>query len=166
MSTFEERFWARVKKGGPDTCWVWQGKSKTRGYGVLFIGSRANRKSLYAHRTAYTLINGPIPASTQVNHSCHNRLCANPNHLHLGNSKSNMQEMLAAGGCGDSRNKLSESQKDELVAYLEAGISGYEVARRFGVSRTAVRKYAQKLERLEAITDDSDPISIRMTVVA
>lgn len=64
-------------------CWVWQRVKSAAGYGQMTVGSKAdgtNRRA-YAHRIAYELIRGPIPAGTELDHLCRNRACCNPWHL-------------------------------------------------------------------------------------
>ena len=56
--SLEDRFWAKVDKGGPDECWLWTG-ALSRGYGNLVIGHSGNR---YAHRVAWELMVGPYPS--------------------------------------------------------------------------------------------------------
>lgn len=69
-----EKLELRTKK--TETCWIWTG-SISSGYGELnFQG-----KSIRAHRAWYEHTHGPIPASAVLDHSCHNRLCCNPDHL-------------------------------------------------------------------------------------
>ena len=73
--TPEQRFWSKVDKSGD--CWTWQG-SFSRSYGQF---SLRHRKSVRAHRFAYELESGPIPAGLQIDHLCRNRACVNPAHL-------------------------------------------------------------------------------------
>jgi hypothetical protein len=72
----EQRFaltW-EIAEGG---CWQWVGSRKTVGYGqIRFRGSNWN-----AHRVAYTLHVGPIPADMALDHLCLNKCCVNPAHL-------------------------------------------------------------------------------------
>lgn len=69
-------FWAKVEK--TSGCWNWVGcLDGGTGYGKL---SFAGRPSL-AHRVAYELSVGPIPAGLTVDHLCRNRACVNPTHL-------------------------------------------------------------------------------------
>lgn len=82
-SLFEERFWAKVEPrdgskwdGG---CRLWLGNVNNRGYGRV----RAYGKLRLAHRVAYELAEGSIPAGAKVLHTCGNRLCCNPIHLRL-----------------------------------------------------------------------------------
>lgn len=70
-----QRFWAKVQK--TDTCWVWTACRSTNGYGKVGL----NGKSCLAHRVAYEGLVGPIPAGTEIDHLCRNRLCVNPAHL-------------------------------------------------------------------------------------
>jgi hypothetical protein len=82
------RFWSRVTKTG--SCWLWGAGTHRSGYGLF----KANGKQVYAHRYAYELQHGPIPAGLEVDHTCHNeddscpggascshRRCVNPAHL-------------------------------------------------------------------------------------
>lgn len=93
------RFWSKVDKNGPvpqhrpdlGPCWVWTKGLSSRGYGVFAV---AIGKQNLAHRVAYELLIGPIPAGLTVDHLCHNahptckggptcthRRCVNPAHL-------------------------------------------------------------------------------------
>lgn len=61
----------------PSGCWRWNGAACSSGYGSLTWRA----KGWLAHRLAYTLVIGPIPAGYEVHHTCGNRLCINPAHL-------------------------------------------------------------------------------------
>lgn len=58
-------------------CWRWTAGKTTNGYGKFSIGLTSQR----AHRVAYELIEGPIPAGLDLDHLCRNRACINPAHL-------------------------------------------------------------------------------------
>ncbi len=75
---------ARVKKGEPDECWLYTGKSMSGNYGqISFCGQPA-----MAHIVAFDLAN-PVMAEKRkregltVSHACHRSLCCNPSHLGL-----------------------------------------------------------------------------------
>jgi hypothetical protein len=89
------RFWSRVdRSGGPDACWPWQGSFGTAGYGQF----RLPDANISAHRMAYTLTYGPIPADRpHVLHTCDNRPCCNPAHLFAGTALDNMRDKVAKG---------------------------------------------------------------------
>lgn len=74
----EERFWAKVDRGGSGGCWLWcAGISSNTGYGnVWWYGKTAS-----AHRVAYQLSRGPILDGLTLDHLCRVRHCVNPDHL-------------------------------------------------------------------------------------
>lgn len=117
--SFEDRFWARVQRG--DGCWEWTGRLNEHGYGGLWFRRKMDR----AHRVAWTLTNGEIPAGLCVLHHCDNRRCVRPDHLFVGTQLDNMRDMVAKGrqahprplrGLDHPRGKLS----DEDVAVIRA----------------------------------------------
>lgn len=83
MKTLEERFWAKVKK--TKTCWLWTAVRNQKGYGRIVIG----KKLFSAHRIAWSLKHGAIPEGLQLDHTCHNPSCVNPDHLRLATQAQN-----------------------------------------------------------------------------
>jgi hypothetical protein len=69
------RFQLRVYPHGD--CWRWGGFLNPAGYGVF----RYNGDQLLAHRYAYEMAIGPIPAGLTLDHLCRNRWCVRPSHL-------------------------------------------------------------------------------------
>jgi hypothetical protein len=96
-----EKFWSRVDKNGPvirpelGPCWVWtRAKATAGGYGIF--GPALNR--VYrAHRFAWTVARGQIPAGLFLCHACDNPPCVRPSHLFLGTQKANMQDAHSKG---------------------------------------------------------------------
>ena len=82
-------FWTRVDKSGE--CWLWTGAKFRQGYGMLSIGGQTR----YAHRVAYEITVGPIPAGFVVMHSCDRKLCVRPSHLSLGTPQENARDAAA-----------------------------------------------------------------------
>lgn len=69
-------------------CWVWKGaKWEETNYGQMRIGGKLIR----AHRVSYLLFKGEIPAGTEIDHLCRNKLCVNPDHLEAVTHQVNMQ---------------------------------------------------------------------------
>lgn len=74
-------FWPRVdKSGGPDACWPWNGP-RSRDYGHVAVRVDGRWTTTGAHRIAYELLVGPIPAGLFLDHLCRNPPCVNPAHL-------------------------------------------------------------------------------------
>lgn len=84
------RFWVYCPPGqDPATCWDWQGTTtsslrkgaKQLVYGTIAVTREGRQRHERAHRFAYELLVGPIPAGLQLDHLCRNTLCVNPAHL-------------------------------------------------------------------------------------
>ncbi len=78
--TVSERLESRSVPEPNTGCLLWLGNATPLGYGMIKIGGRDGRK-LYAHRVAYELAKGPIPAGTEIDHLCRVACCINPAHL-------------------------------------------------------------------------------------
>jgi hypothetical protein len=84
--TPEQRFWAKIRKGGPDECWEWIGLWQShKGYGLF----RPHREVVMAHRFSWELVHGPIPDGILLDHKCFNPACVNPAHLRLATKSQN-----------------------------------------------------------------------------
>ena len=79
-STFKERFWDKVDVRGSDEHWPWTGGVNKKGYGTFCAGARG-MPTLYAHRVAFVLQKGKVPAGKIVHHNCGMRTCMNGKHL-------------------------------------------------------------------------------------
>lgn len=100
------KFWSKVKICGPDECWPWIAGCLTVGYGSF----RYQNKHHLAHRFAYELLVGPIPAGLTLDHLCHawdascvrgngcrHRRCVNPEHLEAVSREENIRRAGRAG---------------------------------------------------------------------
>ena len=90
------RFWSKVQK--TSGCWLWTGAVNADGYGTFHVGMIAGRQRVaYAHRIAYGLLRGPIPAGLELDHAvCGTRHCVNPAHLDPVTHAVNMQRAARA----------------------------------------------------------------------
>ena len=76
----QERFEAKIIKGGG--CWLWRGAHLTNGYCAFSVKLADGRwRHTTAHRVAYELYVGKIPAGFWIDHLCRNHGCVNPSHL-------------------------------------------------------------------------------------
>ena len=95
------RFWSYVCKTDTDACWLWTASCTGHGNKHHPINSRHGQftfsfqKKQYhttAHRFAYALKHGVIPAGVHVLHHCDCPPCCNEQHLFPGNQDINMKD--------------------------------------------------------------------------
>lgn len=88
------RFWEKVKR--TPTCWLWQASTNQLGYGTFSYQGR----DLRAHRVAYELRVGRIPAGKVIDHACHTPGCVRPDHLRVATAKQNAENRSGANRNG------------------------------------------------------------------
>lgn len=144
-----DRFWSKCSEPDHNGCIRWkEGHAHKGGYGMFFY--RGSMK--VAHRYAWELANGPIPAGKQVNHKCDVRNCVNPEHLYLGTQMDNMRDMCERGrnrkpsryGERNNAAKLTEERVKEIRAIGRARPQR-EVARSYGVSQMIISKILRRI---------------------
>jgi hypothetical protein len=88
-----------TREDGLRRCIIWTGCVTKGGYGkTMYKG-----KSRLAHRKAWMLVHGPIPASHErhgtlcVLHKCDRPSCVNVQHMFLGTQRDNVKDMDMKG---------------------------------------------------------------------
>lgn len=100
-----ERFYAKVSKTPTEQgCLEWMGYYDRLGYGHFYP---EGRKRHYAHRVAWEIVNGPIPAGLVIRHMCHNPRCVNHDHLQTGTMADNTRDMMNSGRYMNAPNKTA-----------------------------------------------------------
>lgn len=66
-----------------DGCWDWIGPKNNRGYGYICLLKR----TIHAHRANWIVHRGDIPPYHVLRRTCGNRLCCNPAHMQLHETK-------------------------------------------------------------------------------
>ena len=133
------RFWAYVERGAD--CWEWTGARDRLGYGQFKHGPATS----LAHRFAYELTYGPIPAGQVVCHRCDNPSCVRPDHLWLGTPLDNERDKIAKGrkhsqrGARNSHAKLTAQDVTAIRAAHDAGATMEALASAYGVTVGTIR---------------------------
>lgn len=149
------RFWSLVDKSGG--CWLWMGSMHREGYGQFYAGGKTHR----AHRVAYMLTHGDIPAGFCVCHHCDNRPCCNYAHLFAGTLADNNHDRHGKGRSAQGETHGSRSHPDkffkvtpEMIVEIrelpdEYGLSQTDIALRLGISRGTVHKVIYRRGRFK-----------------
>lgn len=88
------RFWSFVFPEPNTGCLLWSGNALPQGYGLFYVGLPTRAR---AHRFAYELVHGPIPAGMVVCHRCDTPACVNVDHLYIGTVGDNNRDAFAKG---------------------------------------------------------------------
>jgi DNA-binding XRE family transcriptional regulator len=131
-----------------DGCWGWTGKVQEDGYAYYSLGSEYP-----AYRVSYVMHHGPVPLGLVVRHTCHNRLCVNPDHLILGTQTENVADMVESGRsklCGPRglrlgppppRQKSNWSPERVLALRQALGFSQEQLARELHVTAITIHRW-------------------------
>lgn len=144
----EQRFWdkAALAFNAGDECWIWLGGADACGYGRFTDKTREHRRTMTAHRWAWTFAYGPIPEGLCVLHHCDVPPCVNPNHLFLGTPLDNARDKVAKGrlrvghvqGEQNGQAKLTEADVRFIRSTVATGVPQARMVERFGVSPMTV----------------------------
>lgn len=131
-----KRFWSKVLPEPNSGCFLWDGATHARGYGLILPNGSST--PLLAHRVSFEMHHRPLVAGEVVCHRCDNPSCVNPDHLFAGTQADNLRDMDAKG-----RRKTNLSVPLEWVARIRADSTTPErlLAMWFGVSPKTIRNY-------------------------
>lgn len=112
-------------------------------YGTISIGGisyLAHRVVMFCY-TDFDITDSKI----YICHKCDNPACVNPEHLYIGNARTNNRDRIERNSesfaCGDKiwSCKLTSCDVDEIKRLLRDGYGYKRLARKFGVNRTTIR---------------------------
>jgi hypothetical protein len=99
-------------------CWLWTGCIHKNGYGAIGLPGKPWRKHL-AHRVAYELFRGPIPAGLELDHRCRVLRCINPSHLEVVTASENTRRSLSPAGINSRKSHCIHGHPfDETNTYV------------------------------------------------
>lgn len=132
-------FWSKVIK--TDCCWIW-GRAifDGTGYGMAWVDGRIKK----AHRVAYELEVGPIPAGLDLMHHCDVRRCVRPSHLSPATRKENQRDMVRKNrhspqdGEHNGHAKFTWDDIRAIRALASRGVLHRDIAAMFGTSRAYI----------------------------
>lgn len=165
ISRVAERFWAKVARVRTvGACWDWVASLDGVGYGKFVVSVAGRKRFLSAHRVAYELTYGVIPAGLSVLHRCDRPVCVNPAHLFVGTQRANIRDAVAKGRAatgdrhwsiihperrlrGEAKGtaKLTASEVVTIRArYAAGGTSTYDLAAAYGVCRQTISSIVRR----------------------
>ena len=133
-----------IAKKGEDECWEWKLQTNDQGYGsVWFYGKHYRVHRLVLIRK----IGRRLEKHEMACHTCHNRKCANPNHLYVGNATTNAEDAVRAKrwkpspGSKNGNSRLVESDVRIIRRLLdEPDFTQQDIADIFDVSKSTIRQ--------------------------
>lgn len=142
-----ERFWSKVEIGMNDECWPWRAGRSSSGYGAFAVTSR---DLVGAHRIAYQIEHGEIPAGLWVLHHCDNPPCCNPAHLYAGTHADNVRDMVQRDrrpyGQRQHLAVLDEQRVSEIRSLYTMGRHTYrDLSQQFGVSQATIAQVIRRV---------------------
>ena len=136
-----ERFNEKYRKD-ESGCWIWMASCAGKGYGQIKLPGE--RRQIYAHRLSYLIHKGPLPEGKHICHTCDNPRCVNPDHLFVGTSQDNHDDMKNKGRhtYGEKSATAKSTTKDvlQMKAMIAAGVPQTKIAALFGLHQTTVSK--------------------------
>ena len=171
-TSLEEKFAAGRGEPNARGCIEWTALRTTQGYGL----TSHNGRNIRAHRAAWIIARGEIPAGLVVCHSCDNPPCVNVEHLFLGTVQDNNADKIQKGrharGVTHPQAKIHDDTVVGIRAMYDEGFSIAAIAEEVGLSQAHVRKTIRGVNwshlpqsRRYEMTQNKKPLEERMVTV-
>lgn len=151
-TVFEGRVSADLETG----CLEWTGPVNTGGYGYLEYDGR----QVLAHRLSVTLLRGINPGKRHVLHRCDNPRCVNPDHLFLGDARTNFEDAVRKGrhpgrvpDWGVKKPRVRKLTHADVRLIRQSDISARELRLLFGVVSSTIYDIRNR-KRKKDVPDD------------
>lgn len=144
IESHKEKFLSRVKRNEETGCLEWTHGLTTTGYGQFAWGHLNNGPmTTTAHRAAWWLFKGEVPAGMHILHKCNNRKCvewSQSGHLYLGDQQRNMWDLSESGRQAPKYKNFDwrESRKmaDKILSTLGAETTVEQCCKILDIGRT------------------------------
>lgn len=149
---------AQVAGEWPLDCVIFRGAKSEKGYGHVGV---AGNKVRTAHRVAYEVAFGLVPAGLQVLHRCkQQRACINPRHLYAGTPQQNTDDQIRDGtkcfGERTSMAKLTVEQVADIRSiHARRQHTQRELGLLFGVCQSSVSRIVR-----QHVWQDAEPVYV------
>lgn len=138
-------------------CWEWTGYVDRNGYARAYDPDRPrNQRTQWAHRLSYEHHKGPIPTRHQIDHTCQNTTCVNPNHL---------DAVTAVEHAVRTMRRLGKDNRHEAAGLLRSsGLSYAEIAEALEYScRTSAHRAVEVAIEKGLVRADEVPRPVRLS---
>lgn len=119
-----------------DDCLLWP-YAKSNGYGSIGLDGKTRR----ANNIVCERIHGPLPGMDAA-HSCGNRACVNPKHLHWKTRSENEADKLAHGR--SKRGKCAKLTETDILYIRASDRNSHELAAELQVAASTIRAIRQR----------------------
>ena len=128
-------------------CWVWDGRTNEKGYGVKY----ADGKNIRAHRWYYKQYSGEeLVDGLVIHHTCGSRLCVNPEHMvqvSRGDHNTMHHDIRRAVGV-EMRRLLDEEARRTVYHIAPVNPARKPIPRPSPIAGTSVERSMKIIERL------------------
>lgn len=159
--------WQKHQEPQANGCINWTGVTSNVGYGFVGFTYADGRKTpsgndggmMTCHRLQFLMTHGRHPNKRNVNHSCSNKLCINPDHLYEGTQQEKLEEMrrdnIYMGGRakGTTGYAYNHKQKNRVYKYTEEEIdfvrtaSLEDIVKRYNITREVASRKRHQFRR-------------------
>lgn len=114
----------------PNTgCWNWNKGLNVHGYAKITIWADGASKTYPGHRLYYERHKGPIPVGLELDHTCRNRRCVNPDHLEPVTGVENVRRAVST---------ILTVERVREMRRLYGTLSVPQLAKRYGIAKSTV----------------------------
>ncbi len=118
-------------------CWLWIRATTRHGYGTF----RDGKRKFLAHRFSLERVGISVPSDSFVCHKCDTPSCVNPDHLYVGDARTNSEDKVKRGRCRAGkweRNGSAKLTAEQVKKILEDHMAQHVIAREFGITQPHV----------------------------